>query len=660
MALDRSAPACRELLGEAAAAGFVEPAGTAFRFVHALVRDAVVAGLPGAERVRLQAAVARAIERVHADDLDAHLPELARHWLAAGDAEQASRWSERAADAAARSLGYEEAARLYRQALDVSDGMPDDRRHRLRLALGQSHYQAGALDEAWSAYGAAGAAARRRGRSDLLAETALAIECTSVVDWDRRVRDVCADALAGLPEPSAVRARVLARLAEAQLWMGELDDARANSAAAVAVAEESGDGQALLDALRARQLACTGPDGLDERGALAERLVTLGAEPADPTAELCGHRGRIDVLLARGDLDSAAAALERLSWLTRRGHGPTADWYLHRYRAVLAQARGDFATARDAADAGLAAVAPLRHPAAFPVRMSLLVGIDHHLGADPSAEHVLACRNTRPGGDATPGHAYLIMDFLCPAAVVVQAGLVEEAAAKFRALGPVSSWSLPEEHRLTLWSFAVLVGTAIDARAQVDAARQRLARYRGQHVVDSAHVTLYLGPVELYLGKAARHLGELDVAVTELETARRACVASGARGFAVEAGHELAAALAARGGPTDGVHAATLIGECRTSAEDLGMRPYVKVLDDLADELAARARPSLLSARELEVAALVARGHTNARVAQELFISPRTVETHVQHILVKLGLRNRSQVAVWFSEYEARFRIPGR
>jgi len=47
------------------------------------------------------------------------------------------------------------------------------------------------------------------------------------------------------------------------------------------------------------------------------------------------------------------------------------------------------------------------------------------------------------------------------------------------------------------------------------------------------------------------------------------------------------------------------------------------------------------------VAALVAQGLSNAQIAAMLVISARTVETHVQHIMDKLGFRTRAQIAAW-------------
>ena len=54
-----------------------------------------------------------------------------------------------------------------------------------------------------------------------------------------------------------------------------------------------------------------------------------------------------------------------------------------------------------------------------------------------------------------------------------------------------------------------------------------------------------------------------------------------------------------------------------------------------------------LTRREQEVAALVARGLSNSQIAAELVISARTVETHVQHIMDKLGVSTRAQIAAW-------------
>jgi len=127
-AIGRPLLECLDPIDEATAVGLLEPgdAPGEHRFVHALVRDTIEAGLPAGERVRLHRAAVDAIHRHAGDRLDPYLGDLARHWAVAavaGERAVAAGWIERAAGASVHALAFEEGARLYRLALDT--GHPD-------------------------------------------------------------------------------------------------------------------------------------------------------------------------------------------------------------------------------------------------------------------------------------------------------------------------------------------------------------------------------------------------------------------------------------------------------------------------------------------------------------------------------------------------------
>jgi DNA-binding NarL/FixJ family response regulator len=91
----------------------------------------------------------------------------------------------------------------------------------------------------------------------------------------------------------------------------------------------------------------------------------------------------------------------------------------------------------------------------------------------------------------------------------------------------------------------------------------------------------------------------------------------------------------------------------RVLAEGRRLSPEEAVAAALANE-PDDARPPgprrTLTRRETEVAVLAARGLTNRDIAAQLFLSVRTVEVHVDHILTKLGFHTRTQLAAWAYE----------
>jgi non-specific serine/threonine protein kinase len=73
--------------------------------------------------------------------------------------------------------------------------------------------------------------------------------------------------------------------------------------------------------------------------------------------------------------------------------------------------------------------------------------------------------------------------------------------------------------------------------------------------------------------------------------------------------------------------------------------------DASADDAAMESEQRGLTAREIEVLRLIAAGRSNAEIAEALFVSPRTAQTHVQHILDKLDVENRAEAAVYAAKH---------
>ncbi len=137
----------------------------------------------------------------------------------------------------------------------------------------------------------------------------------------------------------------------------------------------------------------------------------------------------------------------------------------------------------------------------------------------------------------------------------------------------------------------------------------------------------YNGPVDLALGIAARALDRDPE--PWLTSALASAEAAGAAAFVAEARLLLASCV----GGTEGTR---LRRQGSRAARALG-----------ADRLLSANSDDPLTPREREVADLVAEGLTNRQIAERLVLSERTAQNHVQHVLTKLGLSNRAQVAAW-------------
>lgn len=84
---------------------------------------------------------------------------------------------------------------------------------------------------------------------------------------------------------------------------------------------------------------------------------------------------------------------------------------------------------------------------------------------------------------------------------------------------------------------------------------------------------------------------------------------------------------------------------------------FSKLADPSKPSAAARLAYGELTERETEVLILIAQGLSNSEIAERLVVAESTIKTHVSRILVKLGLRDRTQAAVF--AYEAKLVTPG-
>jgi len=172
-----------------------------------------------------------------------------------------------------------------------------------------------------------------------------------------------------------------------------------------------------------------------------------------------------------------------------------------------------------------------------------------------------------------------------------------------------------------------VVGEAADATEAIEVIRRERP--------DLALVDLHMGGGGgmAVVNACAAEVPIVILTVSEAERDLLDAVAAGAVGFLTKSTRpdDLRRALmaAAQGEPVFSPHLAALVlGE---------FRRLTASIDDTA----------VLSPREREVVGLVARGHAYKAVAEELYISPKTVENHVRNIMAKLHLSRRHELIRW-------------
>jgi tetratricopeptide (TPR) repeat protein len=336
-------------IDEARAAGLVRGTsdGARFGFVHAVVQEVLYDGLGHPDSARLHRRMASVLEGT---DAEHRLPELAHHLLRgavdAEDRRRAAEYAVRAGRHNLRLLAYEDAAEWFTRALNAL-GDPEPRsagRIDLHLALGEASLAAGDVPRARDAYLQAAALARHDRDPEQQARAALGLGA-GLGGFEVQLLDVVQvelleEALDALgPEPSVLRAWVLARLSVALSFMDSEDRRRVLSDEAVATARQVGDPRALGYALAGHCDVIAGPGSCVRRRSESEEIIRLALQAADPRLELLGRRLRLVALLETGAVGEADAEIERFARTAGRLRQPLYQWYVPLWKGMRALMR---------------------------------------------------------------------------------------------------------------------------------------------------------------------------------------------------------------------------------------------------------------------------------------------------------------------------------
>jgi DNA-binding SARP family transcriptional activator/Mrp family chromosome partitioning ATPase len=327
-----------DALDEGVAAGLLTEAGHGeYVFAHALVRQTIYGQLGSARRMRLHRQLGEALEAL--GDADAQVDALAYHFAqAAADAQgvKAAAYALAAGRRAVARLGYEEAAAHYRRGLDalMLTGQPQDEwRCQLLLALGEAGWGAGELDNARQAYARAADLADRLDDATSLAHAALGFcgpyraELAPAVT--RPVAGLLERALAALDKnDSALRARLMGRLASVLAYTGVAQRRPALARHALEMARRVADEATLADVLASALWATRGPDTLPESMAMAAELGRVADEVGDRGLRALAHAWLLDYRLELGDIDTVEHELEALQRLARTRRERYFTWIL--------------------------------------------------------------------------------------------------------------------------------------------------------------------------------------------------------------------------------------------------------------------------------------------------------------------------------------------
>jgi tetratricopeptide (TPR) repeat protein len=570
-----------------------------YRFGHGLIGETLLADMTAGERMAAHAAAGRALEQVYRGAIDAHLPELAHHFLSAaarGEVVKAVDYAQRAAQQALDSLAYEQAAELFARALDALELLDSDipRRATLLLGLGTAQSRAG-RSAARGTFGAAIAAARVliEGGSieahDTFARAALGAAPFALSPGfvDEPHVALLVEALERIgPGDDPLRVRLLGSLARALYWSASAQRRAGLVQEALEMARRIGDPATLAFALSSAQLATSGPDRTEQGLQWLQTLFALTERAGESLLSLDARSRHIDLLIELDDLAGADIAIETLERLARETRDPHAGAFAPLQRARRATIEGRFEDARGLL-AGVAAISAQLPQTTVPLSVAaqviVLDWVQH--GAQAIGDEV---RRYADGLPAMPVWRAAL------AAHLAASDRPAEAQVEFDRLAADDFAALPSD---TNWlaSIAALAEAAahLGLRDRALELHALLAPFAGRNVVTPT--VAFLGPVEMWLGILAHAGGRDEQALEHFARARTSATRNGARVSLVRIDVLEADVLIGLGDADARRRADELVARADADAEALGYGAVLEHVGRLRERLAQVAAPLVLA-----------------------------------------------------------------
>ena len=563
-----------DVLDEALEARVVgEARGTAgrLRFSHALTRDTLYAELTPARRIPLHMQAGEALQALYADDEEPHLAELAHHFAQAAAAERAVDYARRAGDRATALLAYEEAARLYRMALDAlgpGGGSDEAARCELLLALGDAEARGGTFGAAQETFVRAADIARGLGAADRLGRAALGYGGQHA--WfragkDRRLIPLLEDALEAQPKQNTgIRSMLLARLAGAMRDHRDHERRAALAAEAVDIARRLGDLGVLAWAIDGSYASISWPRDSDRWLAMSRELREVAEQLGDREKVFSGHLHAFSAFMVRGEVDAADRELATAGTVARELRQPLPLWLLTVAAIMRSLHAGRFEEAERLVGEELALGPGLTEDTTYIAQYVAQI----HRWALGRERGVVA--ETREELERFVAEHPLFMTHCMLVSLYSEVGEEAKAAVELERLAAEGFDDL--ELRCEWFFGASLLAEACERLgepAHAPRLYETLVPYRDYVVI--THPEVSLGSAARYLGLLASVMGRADDAVSHYETALAINERHGARPWLARTQADLARTLLARDAAGDAERARELAGMALDTFEALGM-----------------------------------------------------------------------------------------